>query len=209
MDSADVSNSFQTVESSPEAADLLKRYRNHKRKEIMECPDGLSKKEVINRAGLKALRLASLLAVGSDEHSPRIGLEHAQWSIDFTEKCDNEILAKFDSGEVGSGQVKQENEIIQACKNVAAMKVGMRQSLGMSRKVALESTMVPLAVIKAKVVNNAVFASDRLGAVSAFDKCVDSMVKAGVFVRVSETLAADSYNHLKGVLLCVSGKYLK
>lgn len=206
MDTADVSGKYTIIDSSPEATKILKDYRDQKRREIMSLPDGLAKKEVINRAGLKALRVASVLAVSADFYSPRIEAEHALWAINFVEKTDGCVLARFDTGEVGSGQVKQESEILRVARSVKKMDLPTRRGLGMNRKVAKEDTMMPLAVIKKMVVNNAAFSGDRLGAVTAFERCVDAMVRAGVFVKVTEAMAANDYDHMNGVLLCLPGE---
>jgi Protein of unknown function (DUF3987) len=204
MDTADVNGQFTVIEASKEADDILKNYRDSKRLEIMACSDGLAKKEVINRAGLKAIRIASLVAVSSDFYAPRIEVAHALWAIDFVERADKKILKRFESGEIGSGQVKQETEIIRACKNILAMTYLDKRSLGMSKKIAKDDLVIPAAIIKKLVVNNASFASDRLGAVTAFDKCIESMCKSGVFVKLGDTFALEKYDHLHGVLLCMN-----
>ena len=208
MDTADVSGKFTVVETTQEAHDLLKKYRDTKRKEIMQCPDGLSKKEVINRAGLKALRIASVLAVAADFYTPILTVEHAKWAIDFVESTDAAVVARFDSGEIGSGQVKQESEILKACVATAKMSKKDRRALGFTKKISTEFNIIPLSILKKLVVNNAVFATDRMGAVSSFDKCVDSMVKSGVFVKLSEAQAFDHYDHQAGVLLCLTKETL-
>jgi len=208
MDVADVNGSFTVVETTPEAHDLLKKYRDTKRKEIMQCPDGLSKKEVINRAGLKALRVASVLAVSADFYTPILTLEHAKWAIDFVESTDAAVIARFDSGEIGSGQVKQESEILKACQTTSKLGKKERRILGFSKKMSTELNVIPLSILKKLVVNNAVFATDKMGAVSSFDKCVESMIRSGVFVKLSETQAYDHYDHQAGVLLCLTKETL-
>jgi hypothetical protein len=171
----------------------------------MSCPDGLAKKEVINRAGLKALRIACVLAVSADFHSPQVTMEHAEWAIRFVDAMDAAMLARFTSGEVGSGQTKQEAEIRKAAKAVVKMTVAERRSLGMNKEIAKIADMVPLSVLKDLVVSSAAFVADRSGAVTSFERCVDSMVRSGFFSKVKEDYAVDNFGHTKGVLLCVRG----
>jgi Protein of unknown function (DUF3987) len=193
------------VGGTPEALERLHRYRASKRREIMSCPDGLAKKEVINRAGLKALRIACLMAVSADFHSPQITLEHAEWAIRFVDAMDASMLARFTSGEVGSGQTKQESEIRKAAKSLVKLSVADRRKLGMNKEVAKEADMLPLSVLKARVVQSAAFSADRVGAVTAFERCVDSLVRSGFFSKVKEDVAMDRFAHTMGVLLCVRG----
>jgi hypothetical protein len=194
---------FIVVEGEKEATALLHSYRMEKRREIMNCPEGLARKEVINRAGLKVLRLASSFAVAADPFVPVLTLEHAKWAIAWVEQCDGEMLAKFSSGEVGSGQTKQEAEILKAAKEISALTERQRAKLGMVPKVAEVADLIPLSVLKERVVSGNAFANDRLGAVTAFEKCVDSMVKSGTFTKIERDAAIDKYDHVKGVLLCV------
>lgn len=207
MDSLEVDDrkgkDFKVVEGTEEAIEMLHNYRMEKRREIMHCPDGLARKEVINRAGMKALRLASILAVSADPFVPVITVEHAKWAIMWVDKCDNEMLEKFSSGEVGSGQTKQEAEILKAVKDLSGLTVRQRGKLGMTSKVAKDPSVIPLSVLKNSVVGNSVFSSDRAGAVTAFEKCIDSLTKAGTFSKFEKDYALDNYDHIKGVLLCI------
>lgn len=209
MDTADVTGSYTVVPASKEANVILKKYRDAKRAEIMACSEGLAKKEVINRAGLKVIRLATALAVSADFHSPLIRKEHAIWAINFIEQTDAAILARFDTGEVGSGQVKQELEILKACKTISKLALADRLKMGFNRKTAPEANLMPLHVLKKLVINNASFASDKLGAVTAFEKSVDALCKSGVFSKVIPDVAVDSFLTLRGVLLSMDLKRLK
>lgn len=191
------------VDGSPEALKLLYDYRSTKRREIMECPDGLARKEVINRAGLKVLRIASILAVSADFHTPRIEIEHARWAIDFVDRMDSQMLERFASGEVGSGQSKQEAEVKKAALRIIKLSPSEKRKLGMGRGVARESDLLPLSVLKEQVVHSASFVGDRLGAVTAFERCVESLVRSGFLNKIKEDYAVDNFQHTKGMLLCV------
>ncbi len=209
MDTADVTNGHTIVPATKEARSLLMDYHLDKREAIMACPEGLAKKEVINRASMKAFRIATLLAVSADFHAPLIRKEHALWAIRFVEKTDAAILARFDTGEVGSGQVKQELEILKACRTISKLPHADRIKMGFNRKTSSEENLMPLHVLKKIVINNASFASDKLGAVTAFDKSVDGLCKSGVFSKVNPDVASDDFSILRGVLLSMDLKRLK
>jgi hypothetical protein len=207
-DSMEVDNrrgrDYVQIEESPEAAELLHDYRTARRREAMLSPEGLAQKELITRAGVKILRIASLICVSNDFHAPRIELEHAQWAINFVERNDKDLLAKFSSGEVGSGQTKQEAEVIRAIKAIMSLSISERRKLGMSKQASKQANIIPLSVLKEHVVNNAAFATDKAGAVSAFERCVDALCRSGSLVKVEKSFAADQYDHNKGILLCYS-----
>lgn len=194
---------YITVEEEPEATKILHDYRIAKRREIMLCPDGIARKEVINRAGLKVLRIASLFAVSRDFHTPLVTVEDARWAIEFVEMMDSYMLSKFNSGEIGSGQTKQEAEVVKAIKVLASMKPAERRALGMNKKVSASAFLIPLSALKDLVVNNASFSTDKRGAVTAFEQCVESLCKSGSISKLDPSFCADNYDHRKGVLLCV------
>lgn len=64
-----------------------------------------------NRAHLKALKVAALLAVGVNHHNPVITGELAQWAIDLITRTTNDILLRFNDGDVGTGESRQRNEL--------------------------------------------------------------------------------------------------
>ena len=79
----------------------------------------------------------------------------------------------------------------------------MRRKLGMEKKVAEVKHLIPLSVLKNQVINHTSFFDDRLGAVTAFERSVDAMVRSGELTRMKEDTAIEKYNHIRGVLLCV------
>jgi hypothetical protein len=67
--------------------------------------------ELWNRAHLKALKLAALVAVGCNIHAPTITPEIAEWSCALIRREIGDILKRFKAGEIGDGAAKQETEI--------------------------------------------------------------------------------------------------
>lgn len=64
-----------------------------------------------NRAHLKALKIAGLLAVGCNLHQPAVTQEHAEWAVEFVQQGVADILERFASGDVGQGETKQQVEL--------------------------------------------------------------------------------------------------
>jgi hypothetical protein len=196
----------RVVQGTPEAIETLNDYCFKKRMHNMDSPEERPEDEVYNRAGLKVTRLCTLAAVCADPHSPLIELEHVQWAIDMVGSLDGDMLKKFSSGEVGSSQVKQEAVIRKAAEAIMLWTHKQRAAAGMSEKVIVIPALMPLAQVKDACVNHTAFAGDRLGAVTAFEKCVDSMVKSGVFSRLEANYALEDFDHTNGVLLCYKGQ---
>jgi hypothetical protein len=76
--------------------------------------------ELWNRAYVKALKLASLLAVGINLHQPTITIDLADYAIDLVNRQTAWLTSKFENGEVGAeegNQAKQRNHIIRLIHN--------------------------------------------------------------------------------------------
>jgi hypothetical protein len=208
VDTFDVDNSVKhkeaiVVEATPEAHAMFDAFEFQKRECNRRGEGSPADRELGNRAALKAWRLAALLAVAADLYTPRITAEHLKWAISFVTHCDHALASKFKDGEIGSGQTKQESEIRKAAKHLCALDVKRKRALGIVKLVAALPDLLPLSILKDHVVQSAAFADDRNGAVTAFEKSVESLVKSGFFSKISEDRALDSYGHTKGVLLCV------
>lgn len=82
-----------------------------------ECDDLMRKEhssvavQLWNRAHLKALKVAGLLAVGCDLHQPVVTKELAVWAIAFVREGTRAILSRFEIGDVGQGETKQGVEL--------------------------------------------------------------------------------------------------
>lgn len=205
MDARDQQGRFTVVPASPAAEKLLKDYRDGKRLQIMRCPQGLAVKEVMNRAGLKALRLATLLAVSADYDQPKITEAHARWAIDFVERTDRAVLDRFTTGDIGAGQVKQESDIMRAASEIAGCDEKTKRRMGFSTAMIEGGHFILYQTLKERVVNLPSFSSDRAGAVNAFERCVQNLDTSGRLVRLSKEFACGTLAMGRGQVLCVNG----
>lgn len=64
-----------------------------------------------NRAHLKAIKMAALLAVGVNFDQPLITADLANWSVDFVKRDVASLSQKFRAGEIGKGSQKQQSEV--------------------------------------------------------------------------------------------------
>ena len=205
MDARDQQKRFTTVPADEEATALLKDYRDGKRRQIMGCSQGLVVKEAMNRAGLKALRLASILAVSADFDKPVLRAIHAKWAIDFVERTDCAVLARFSAGDIGAGQVKQEADIMRHAVELANSDPAAKRRMGFTEQMIDGGHFILHHILKDRVVNLPSFASDRLGAVTAFERCVQNLETSGRLARMTKDFSADNLSVGYGQVLVVHG----
>jgi hypothetical protein len=74
-------------------------------------------RELWNRAHLKTLKLAALIAVGCNHEAPLINLEMATWAREQVERDIRRLLDRFESGDVGdaSGSDAKQHEAVFRC----------------------------------------------------------------------------------------------
>jgi hypothetical protein len=189
--------------ASSDAASAISDFEFEKREYNRRGAGGVADRELGNRAALKVMRYASLLAVGCDFYAPIIEMKHVDYALRFVNSADSRLIDKFKAGEIGLGQTKQEAEIRKAIHELRGQTVKYRKSLGMNKKVAEASDILPLHVLKERVVQSSAFVNDRSGAVTALERCVESMVKSGEVVKLSSDYAIAHFDHTRGILLCV------
>ncbi len=70
-----------------------------------------------NRAHLKVLKLAALIAVGCNYNHPVITERTLTWAMDFVKKDIGTLLNRFENGDVGSGESKQTTDLFRKIDN--------------------------------------------------------------------------------------------
>lgn len=98
------STSRVNVEVSPEAKKLFRNFEIHsveQRNKLKKEGDDIQH-TLWNRSKLKAMKLASLVAVGKNNIYPTIDAESAQWAIDFTNQEIKRMIHRFKTKDIGN-----------------------------------------------------------------------------------------------------------
>lgn len=176
------SNQVVDVGYTPEAEALLDTYDlqidkiiNSTRNDVLE--------QIWNRAHLKALKLAALLAIGVNPTQPIIDRDQAQYAIDVVNYDTRRLVAKFESGDVGESESKQiadmRRTIRKYFQNGAAHAVKAGSTVEMHA-----AGVVPLRLLSQRTANMASFRGDRIGATNALKRTVQTLLDAGVLQQV-------------------------
>lgn len=158
-----------------------------------------------NRAHLKALKLAGLLAVGCDPHNPVVTLELATWSIEFTRKGTAELLAKFFAGEVGIGDNKQEADIRKVIAEYMTLTPAQRETYKVPKQI-WSRHIISRDYLWRRCSRLASFYKDKRGAAKTLDDALRNMVAND---SISEVPKADAAKHFdsKANLYYISGSW--
>lgn len=147
--------------------------------------NAVNQKEVFrhlwSRAHIKVLRLAATIAVGLNMYDPLIEADHMQWAIDLVNNDIETLSDKFEKGEIGSStqENKQIEEMIRFIKDYImkdwewAQKYCDKSEKG---KKMHEEKVISYLYISRKLIANAAFKNDKLGATTAIKRCLQILM---------------------------------
>lgn len=150
-------------------------------------------RDLWNRAHLKALKLAALLAVGKDHQNPVITRDVTEWAVDFIRTEVTRMAAKFSSGDVGSGESKQENDIRRAITDYLRMSTAQRRTYKVPDSL-LNQPFVPFHYLRRRLQLVASFKNDRRGHATALATMLEQMVRAETLSVLPAATAWERFN---------------
>jgi len=193
-DNLDITHDTVKVKISRRADSIIREYSEKTRRYNYRSDRNVLRSEYMNRTVIKVYRYASQLAVGNDPHDPVIREEQMRYALEWVSSCDEYMLGKFLSGDVGKGQLKQESDImriVQAVTNATTRK--RERSYRFKELVALDQSLLTYSKLRNGAKLRSSFQTDKLGAITAIDRCIDSLCKAGVLTRLSKQESVDDY----------------
>lgn len=185
-------NQVVTVTITPDALALTDAY-DREVDGIINASGAEITKQVYNRAHLKALKVGALLAVGINQYHPVITADLAEWAINFTRMDVAAMIEPFESGEIGSGDHRQELDIRKAVEDYLAMDVNQREQYKTPTKV-LDKQLVPFGYLRRRLRLLASFKDDRRGAVLALEMALKDLCHAEILALVPPQDALSTFN---------------
>lgn len=140
-----------------------------------------------NRAHIKALKLAGLVAVGIDPYNPTITVESAAWALRIVEADANNLLGRFNSGEIGqnSNETKQVNELIRVVREYIVRPWSEVSQYGGSAMMHGER-VIPWAYLQRKLANVAAFKGERIPASDVIRRTCKLLTERGDLAEVGK-----------------------
>jgi hypothetical protein len=144
----------------------------------MNAMDGeCASMSLLNRAHLKALRLAGLAAAMGNPSKPQVTEIHAKWAIEFVEVDMAYISSRFERGDVGEGDAKQMNVLREKLRSF--FNSGKPPTKDPKWLAMLAKGVIPYSLISQKLISVSCFANDRRGASAAIAACLKELANAG------------------------------
>lgn len=149
-------------------------------------------RQMWNRAHLKALRVAGVLAASDNHINPCINASHAAWALAMVKRDVDSMRNKVKSGEIGghdSARAKKLNALL-----VDFLK-GESKALRNVKRPMIEDGIVPRSYLQQRTGQLTAFKNHRMGATKALDDTLRAAIDNGQIMEVDKAKAVEMYNY--------------
>lgn len=187
-------NLFQVVEAEEEAVETFKQFEVWTTDQINGSSSEVNR-QLWNRAHLKALKLASVQAVGMSYLEPKISQQSAMWATNLISAQTVHLLSKFDNGEIGEiagNETKQHREIMRIIVEYVNATHARYDKYHGSFEMHRDG-IITLPHIMQKLRGTAAFRSDRLGPTTAINRTIKLLLEGDQLREISKSQMLASY----------------
>lgn len=184
------------IQTSNEALELFNKFNLHCDANINSSEREI-RRHLWNRAHIKALKLAGVVAVGNNPYDPTIDLEVANWAINLVIADVRNLLNKFEAGEIGIDN----DETKQLSKTIGVIRDYLTSSWSDIAKYSSEGAaalhnrkIIPYSFLQKKLSPIVVFKKDKMGATFALKRAVKTLCERGDLQEISKAVMAKDFN---------------
>lgn len=177
------------VEVSADAYEKLERFELHCIDSV-NATDDEAERQVWNRAHLKALKVASLLAVADHYLYPQIQMEHAAWALTLVRQDIAVFQSRKRNGDIGTDDSARERKLVAFMRDylVKAPPASYKIPDAMQR-----ANIVPRAYLQIRASTLPAFTNHKAGKNSALDLTLRSLQDDGVIEEMKKLVLVESY----------------
>ncbi|QZA70476.1 DNA primase/polymerase [Erwinia phage AH03] len=182
------------VETNADAQLILDSFYKHCDDQI-NASDKEVRRHLWNRAHVKALKLAALVAAGNSPYHPVIDSAVASWAINIIVADVKNILNRFDAGEIGidNDENNQLKEIIRVIRDYHTQPWSEVCKYSTSPIILHSERIVPFSYIQRRCGNLTIFRKDKRGASAALAKAMQTLCDRGDVSEVSKATMKTKY----------------
>jgi hypothetical protein len=149
-----------------------------------------------NRAHIKAMKLAGLVAVGIAPYNPVVDRDCAQWATDLVVRDVLNIIERFERGEVGGGlgtnEQRQLNDCVKVIGDWISSPAAICGQYGMPANMHKEGIVLGSALTR-RLFKVASFRNDRLGATNAIKRTIQMLLDGDELRELPKAQMADKF----------------
>lgn len=185
---------FQEIIFSDEARALLDRFESECDAAIHAAGDDENVRQLWNRAHLKALRVAALLAVGDNYLNPIVAAEQAEWAVALMRHGIAAFDRRIRQGEVGEGSDGgREQKVLDLCREFLTMPADKTPSYLKEGAPFQRNGIVPRKFLQQRTQRLAAFERHKLGHTAALNMAIKTAMTNGNLMEVRKEVLVDQY----------------
>lgn len=147
-------------------------------------------RQMWNRAHLKTIRLASVLAVSDNHINPILMIHHVEWALGLVRRDIAIMSNRINSGDIGQGDSARELKMLDIIKQYCEQ--------GAAKSYKIPEAMYQAGVIPRKYMQNKTrtvssFMNHRTGASNALDGTIRSLVDSGYLMECDKNKVLEAY----------------
>lgn len=183
------------VQASPEAKELFDAFDRHCDSNI-NTSEREVRRHLWNRAHIKALKLAAVIAVGCNPYDPMITADIASWATNLVVADVRNLLNRFDAGEIGidNDETKQLTKVVSTIKDyVVSPWPEVAKYAGEGAGNLHSNRIIPYSYVQRRLAAVSVFKKDRIGSSGAIKRALKTLCERGDLQEVSRATMSKDY----------------
>lgn len=179
------------VQRTADAAVLMEAFDKECDQQINSTTDE-SWRQMWNRAGLKMMRVAALLAVADNPDTPVVQAHHVGWALDLIRRDIAVMRKRIEGGDVGQGDNTRERKLLSIVKEFLTTPIppGYGVPTTMQR-----DAVVPRKYLQMRTSRVASFTTHKQGAKRALDDALSSLCDNGYLAEMDKMKAGEAYTY--------------
>lgn len=150
-----------------------------------------SRRQMWNRAHLKALRIAALLAVADNYIHPCMTTEHAEWAIDLIKRDIAVFTSRLESGDIGDDDKARESKLLSMMKDYLIRQPTPGYKVPES---LWKHSIIQRAYLMKRTSSLPAFKAHKLGATTALDLAMQSLCKSGYAMKCDKSRMVEAHS---------------
>jgi hypothetical protein len=152
-------------------------------------------RQLYNRAHIKVMKIAALIAVGVNPIYPVITVENIQWAVNLIERDVANILNKFQTGKVGreTGEANQAADVARCIKEYVHKPYGPTLAKALVDPAMHKCHVIPYSYVNRQCIARSSFRADKVGATFAIKRALESLVQEGLIREVKPHLLNEQF----------------
>lgn len=150
------------------------------------------KRQMWNRAALKAKRICGLLAVADNWMAPCVTMEHARWAYMIVMRDIASMKRRLSGGDIGVDDSSRERKLVSVLKDYLAKPISNSYNVPDAMR---QNGIVPRSYLHIRVNKTVAFSNHNLGSNRALDETLQMLINNGYLMEVQKTAIVESYNY--------------